>query len=85
MNFKEFSSASEKFFYLKVHYFKDPVPKMTDNMICLCCQKSFRVQDFKVEVTTCDCCGEYMELIRCPNAPDCEGDLTDWMGIEMLN
>ena len=83
--FKQFESAKAKEFYLKMHYPYEEVPKMTDRMVCLCCGYKFSVQDFRVEITSCDCCSEYLEVITCPKAPDCDGLVTDWIGIETLN
>ena len=85
MYFKEFVSDEEKEFYLKFHYLRNPLPDMLDIMICLYCNKKFTVKDFKVLVTKCDCCNEYLEIIVCPYAPDCEGDFTNWAGKEILN
>lgn len=84
-NFKEFSSKKQKEFYLKMHYPFEEVPKMSDRMICLVCGQKFYVEDFRVEITECDCCGDYLEIITCAFAPDCEGLVTDWRGIETLN
>lgn len=85
MKYKHFDNDDEKGFYLRHHCIRLNIPNMEDEMICLQCNSLFKVKDFKVVITTCDCCNEYMEYIVCPNAPDCEGDMLDWVGKEILN
>lgn len=48
--------------------------KLTDKRSCLHCGKDFIVADYKVRVE------DGVELIACPNAPDCDGTMIDWVG-----
>ena len=54
--------------------FKD-VPKLTDQQKCIHCGENFIVGDYKVELV-----GK-IEYIVCPNAPDCDGTLIDWINV----
>ena len=48
--------------------------KLTDKMYCIHCHKIIMVGDFKVYRTD-----DGFEMICCPNAPDCDGTMIDWM------
>ena len=52
------------------------VPKLTDKKHCIHCDKDIIVGDYKVFVED----GE--EYICCPNAPECNGTIIDWMDPE---
>lgn len=71
MQFKEIHNKEH---YLKRNYPFADVPKLDDVRYCLHCQKEIVVGDYKVEVSD----GE--EYIVCPNAPECDGTIIDWMG-----
>ena len=62
--------------YLKKYYPFSPVPKLTDKMICLECDEEITVADFKVKIE------EDREVIVCPNAPKCDGNVSDWEKIK---
>jgi hypothetical protein len=55
--------------------FVDP-PKLTDKRECIHCGKIITVGDFKVFKDTF---GD--EYICCPNAPECDGTIIDWMPV----
>jgi len=63
--------------YFSKNYPFDPIPKLTDKKHCIHCEKDIVVGDFKVFR---DSSGE--EYICCPNAPECDGTVIDWFGIE---
>lgn len=72
MKFKE---IKDKETYLKKHYIFKDVPKLTDQKKCIHCGENFIVGDYKVELV-----GK-IEYIVCPNAPDCDGTLIDWINV----
>ena len=72
MKFKE---IKDKETYLKKHYIFKDVPKLTDQQKCIHCGENFIVGDYKVELV-----GK-IEYIVCPNAPDCDGTLIDWINV----
>ena len=53
--------------------FEDP-PKLTDQKRCIHCDNIITVGDFKVFKDK-----EGEEYICCPNAPDCDGSVIDWI------
>lgn len=69
-------AIEKKLNYLLEHYPFYPVPKLTDKRYCAHCKKEILVGEYKVfrndknETTIC-----------CPNAPDCDGTVLDWMKI----
>lgn len=85
MVFKDFVTEKEKEFYLRSHHYLEPVPEMDDEVVCMVCKGIYEVREFKVLITTCDCCGDYVEFIVCKNAPNCDGLFLDWKGREILN
>ena len=77
MKFKEIKDKEK---YLKEHYIFTPVPKLTDKKRCDHCDNEFVVGDFKVEISYSSFTGkDDEEFIVCPNAPNCDGTLIDWM------
>jgi hypothetical protein len=63
--------------YLKENYPFEEIPKLTDKKHCIHCDKDIVVGDFKVFFRN----GE--EFICCPNAPECNGTLIDWVDVEV--
>ena len=63
--------------YLDDNYPFENVPNLTDDKCCLHCDEIFKVIDYKVFK---DKSGE--EYICCPNTPECNGTVIDWMPIE---
>ena len=62
--------------YLSENYpFAEP-PKLTEKRKCIHCGEIITVGDFKVFK---DKFGE--EYICCPNTPECDGSVIDWMPI----
>ncbi len=60
--------------YLDDHYPFDNSPKLMEKMECVHCGKIIIVGDYKVfnhEIVG--------EIICCPNAPDCDGTIIDWV------
>ncbi len=68
-------SDKQKYFTEK-YPFTDP-PKLTDKKECIHCGNIITVGDFKVFK---DEFGD--EYICCPNAPDCDGTVIDWLPVE---
>lgn len=68
MKFKEIKNKES---YLKKNGLFDV--KLTDKRCCLHCGKDFIVGDYKVMIE------DGVELIVCPNAPDCDGNMLDWV------
>jgi hypothetical protein len=60
--------------YLMDNYPFEDTPKLTDRKRCLHCNEIITVGDFKVFKNE----GGF-EFICCPNAPDCNGTLIDWI------
>ena len=64
--------------FLEEHYPCTPVVKLTDVFRCLHCLEVIRVVDFKAYQ------GENGFIyICCPNAPECNGTVIDWMPLDM--
>lgn len=62
--------------YLQENYPFEGVPELTDKKQCLHCGNEIIVGDYKVFLQD----GE--EYLYCPNAPDCNGTVIDWLDIE---
>lgn len=60
--------------YLNENYPFGEVPKVTEKKRCIHCDEIILVGDFKVFVNE-----EKFEYICCPNAPDCDGTVIDWI------
>ena len=65
---------SDKQKYISEEYPFENSPKLTDKFRCLHCGEIITVGDFKVFK---DEDGE--EYICCPNAPECNGTIIDWV------
>lgn len=63
--------------YLDDNYPFEDTPKLTDKKKCIHCGKIITVGDFKIFK---DEDGE--EFIYCPNAPECDGTIIDWFGLD---
>lgn len=63
--------------YLKVNYPFEGVPELTDRKCCIHCDRIITVGDFKVFKEQ-----DGFELICCPNAPECNGTLIDWIDLD---
>jgi hypothetical protein len=73
MKFKE---IKDKQSYLKKKYPFYGAPNLTDELFCIHCAKIFIVGDYKVKLLN----GK--EYIVCPNAPDCNGTVIDWVSTD---
>lgn len=62
--------------YLQENHPFDCNLKLTDEKHCLHCDKDIVVGDYKVFLVSGN------EFICCPNAPECNGTVIDWMDIE---
>lgn len=62
--------------YLGENYPFDDIPKLTDQKRCIHCDGIITVKNYKVFV---DEDGE--EYICCPNAPECNGTVIDWIDL----
>jgi len=65
----------QKYFY-ENYPFEDP-PGLTDKKRCIHCDQIITVGDYKVFKDN-----EGDEFIYCPNAPDCDGTVIDWIDLE---
>lgn len=63
--------------YLKENYPFTTIPALTDTKRCIHCDAVITVGDFKVFK---DKSGD--EYICCPNAPECNGTVIDWVEVE---
>ncbi|MFM2292014.1 MAG: hypothetical protein RIS29_1827 [Bacteroidota bacterium] len=68
---------TDKLAYLEEHYPFGDVPQMTDKKICIHCGKVITVGDYKVYKGSND-----FEYICCPNAPECNGTVIDWIDMK---
>ena len=62
--------------YLNENYPFTDIPNLTDTRECIHCGEIITVGDFKVFKNKSD-----FEFICCPNAPDCDGTLIDWIPV----
>ena len=65
--------------FLEEHYPFTPVVKLTDVFRCIHCGEVIRVKDFKAFLRESD----GFIFIYCPNAPECNGTVIDWMPLDM--
>jgi hypothetical protein len=63
--------------YLDENYPFEGIPDLTDKKRCIHCDQIITVGDYKVFKAEDD-----NEFIYCPNAPDCDGTLIDWIDLE---
>lgn len=63
--------------YLQENYPFTVIPALTDTKHCIHCDSVITVGDFKVYK---DEDGD--EFICCPNAPECNGTVIDWVEVE---
>ena len=66
-------NEDEKKLFLEFNYPFEPLVKMIERRFCLHCGEWFTVKDFKVEQK------DKFNYIVCPNAPDCDGTVIDWV------
>jgi hypothetical protein len=71
-----FKTNFDKEIYLKENYPFAEIPKLTDKVHCIHCQKNVIVGDYKVEIQYNE------EYICCPNAPECDGTIIDWINVK---
>jgi hypothetical protein len=74
MTFKQIENKDR---YLFENYPFEKIPKLTDKKHCLHCDKTIIVGDYKVEIDEF-----YEEYIVCPNAPECDGTVMDWISLK---
>jgi hypothetical protein len=67
----------DKLKYLQENYPFQDVPKLTDSKRCIHCDSKITVGDFKVLTDK-----EGIEYICCPNAPECNGTVIDWIDLD---
>ena len=63
--------------YLNENYPFEDAPKLTAQFRCIHCDSIITVGDYKVFMNK-----EGYELICCPNAPDCDGTVIDWVDVD---
>jgi len=64
--------------YLNENYPFSEIPKLSDKKSCIHCNEIITVGDFKVFKDSTD-----FEFICCPNAPECDGTIIDWLPINL--
>ena len=69
-------TINDKQKYLNENYPFEDTPQLSEQRSCLRCGKVITVKDYKVYK---DETGE--EYICCPNAPECNGSIIDWMPV----
>jgi hypothetical protein len=74
----EFKEIKDKKKYFKKNYPYYFVPELNEEKYCIHCGENIRVGDYKVEIKN------GIEFIVCPNAPRCDGDVTDWIDSKNL-
>lgn len=67
-------NIKDKQAYLNENYPFVDVPKLTDKKECIHCGEIITVGDYKVYKVESG-----FEYICCPNAPECNGTLIDWL------
>lgn len=65
--------------FLEEHYPFTSVVKLNEVFECIHCQEVIRVADFKAYRRETD----GFIFICCPNAPECNGTVIDWMPLEL--
>jgi len=73
-------SIDDKQKYLTENYPFGNIPNLTDERCCIHCQSIIKVGDYKVYK---DEFGD--EFICCPNTPDCNGTVIDWVSTDYLD
>jgi hypothetical protein len=68
---------TDKAKYLKDNYPFENVPELTDQLECIHCNSVITVGDYKVFKAESG-----FEYICCPNAPECDGTVIDWISAE---
>lgn len=68
--------VSDKQAFINEEYPFEGVPKLTDKFRCLHCGEVITVGDYKVFK---DETGD--KYICCPNAPECDGTIIDWIDV----
>lgn len=63
--------------YLNDNYPFEDIPKLTTQKRCIHCDSIITVGDYKVFRNE-----DEDELIYCPNAPECDGTVIDWVDID---
>ncbi|MDP3914008.1 MAG: hypothetical protein Q8R96_09760 [Bacteroidota bacterium] len=63
--------------YLDENYPFVDIPKLSDQKLCIHCDKVIKVVDYKVIQIKSG-----HEFICCPNAPECNGTVIDWIDID---
>ena len=70
--------VNDKEKFLKEHYpFGDP-PELTDKFRCLHCGEVITVGEYKIFKEP----GDDFLYICCPNTPECNGTVIDWIDID---
>lgn len=68
---------SDKLAYLEENYPFADMPALTERKICIHCGKVITVGDYKVYKGA-----NGFEYICCPNAPECNGTVIDWIDLK---
>lgn len=68
--------VSDKQKFINEEYPFEDAPKLTDKFRCLHCGEVINVGDYKIFR---DETGE--KYIYCPNAPECNGTIIDWVDV----
>lgn len=63
--------------YLNDNYPFADIPELADKKLCIHCDRVITIGDYKVFRNA-----EDVELIFCPNAPECNGTVIDWVDLD---
>ena len=74
----ELVHITDKQAFLEEHYPFTPLVKLTDVFRCIHCIEVIRVMDFKAYKRE-----DGFIFICCPNAPECDGTVIDWMPLDL--
>ena len=74
----ELVHITDKQAFLEEHYPFTPVAQLTDVFRCIHCIEVIRVMDFKAYKRE-----DGFIFICCPNAPECDGTVIDWMPLDL--
>jgi hypothetical protein len=70
--------VNDKHKFLNEHYPFDVAPELTDKFRCLHCGEVITVGEYKIFKEQ----GDDFLYICCPNAPECDGTVIDWIDVD---
>jgi hypothetical protein len=70
--------VADKKKFLNEHYPFSVVPELTEKFRCIHCDEVITVGEYKIFKDQ----GNDSLLISCPNAPECDGTVIDWIDVD---